>query len=322
MKFFDPHQVDNALDRNRLIENLKTAFAGQVEVPQRQHLTVDLPNHQLRNILLIMPAWESERFLGVKIVSIAPENAKFELPAILGSYLLFDVRTGEPLATMDAKLLTARRTAATSALASTFLSKRDSQSMLMIGTGALAPELIQAHCAVRPIERVYLWGRNREKAQSLAQSIADSLTSPLTLSSQVAIEVVESIDETISAVDIVSSATLSQTPLVHGELLRPGQHVDLVGAYKPHGRESDDRAIERSRVFIDTPGGMRESGDIAIPLESGVLAESDIQGNLIELCHGANAGRKTEDEITLFKSVGFALEDLVAAGMVWDAHLE
>jgi ornithine cyclodeaminase/alanine dehydrogenase-like protein (mu-crystallin family) len=265
---------------------------------------------------LLMPAWQVGKYLGVKMVTVSPKNGKYNLPSIHGIYTLFDAAQGMPLAQINATTLTAQRTAAASALASSFLSKKNSKTLLMVGTGALAPELIRAHISVRPIETVYVWGRNLEKAKA----VSNFITKYLQVSEKANFEVfpIENIEEGIEKADIISCATLSPTPLIFGKNLKAGQHLDLVGAYRPDMREADDEVILKSSVFIDTYDGMHESGDIASPLKDGILKRENICGDLFQLCRGEKTGRKNNNEITFFKSVGHALEDLAAAKLIYE----
>jgi len=267
----------------------------------------DFPNPSVGkdSTLLLMPAWNPSDDAGVKIVTISPENTKYDLPSIQGTYIYLDSKTGVVKGLLEAKALTTKRTAATSALASTFLSKKDADSLLMIGTGALSVNLIQAHASVRPIKKVFVWGRNFKKAQAICNQLSNK---PYTCTP------IEHISKVISSVDIISCATLSETPLVLGDELVPGQHIDLVGAYKPTMREADDATVLKSDVYVDTyEGGLKESGDIAIPLKKNIISVSDIKADLFELCGNKKSGRTSEKTITMFKSVGHALEDLVAA---------
>jgi ornithine cyclodeaminase len=241
---------------------------------------------------------------------VSPANGKFNLPAIQGTYIYLDALKGSVLGLLEAKSLTAKRTAAASALASTYLSKKNSSSLLMIGTGALAPNLIHAHASVRPIKKVYIWGRNYSKVIGLCEKLKNTAFH---------VQPIEAIGDKISEVDIISSATLSKTPLVSGKDLQPGQHMDLVGAYKPNMRETDDEAVKRAEVYVDTfQGALKEGGDIVIPLNKGILKESDIKADLFELASQKKPGRKSDTEITMFKSVGHALEDLAAATYYYD----
>lgn len=298
--------IEAHTDFPQLIAALEEMFTHRdLLVPMRHHH--DFPNPEIGqdSTLLLMPAWNPGQEAGVKIATVSPANGRFGLPAIQGTYIYLDALKGSIKAIMEAKSLTVKRTAAASALASSYLSRKDSGSLLMIGTGALAPNLIKAHAAVRPIRQVFVWGRDPEKAKAVCNSLSGA---------DYDIRPVERIEEKIGQVDIISSATLSPTPLVLGDQLVPGQHVDLVGAYRRDMREADDTAIQRSEVYLDTyEGGLKESGDIVIPLKTGTLAEGDIKADLFALAAKKHPGRTREDSITLFKSVGHALEDLAAA---------
>lgn len=305
-------QIDEAFiaantDYGALIECLRAAFAQQnIETPLRHHHQFANPAAGVDSTLLLMPSWQAGKELGVKIITVSPENGRHQLPAVQGAYLYFEATTGRLQALIEAKSLTIKRTAAASALAASYLARQEARSLLMIGTGALAPELIRAHATVRPLEEVFVWGRRPEKAQELCQQFSSAAFS---------CKPIAELGERLGQADIISCATLSTTPLVLGEYLQAGQHLDLVGAYLPDSRESDDACIEKSRVFLDTyEGGLKESGDIVLPLKQGLLKPADIQADLFELASGQKSGRLSAEEITLFKSVGHALEDLVAAG--------
>ncbi|MGX1928999.1 ornithine cyclodeaminase family protein [Flagellimonas sp. 2504JD4-2] len=304
--YIDSTFIEENTDFSELIEELKNAFASkEVLIPQRHHHDFPNPKTGKDTTLLLMPAWNPGKEAGVKVVTVNPGNDNYGLPSIQGSYLYMDAATGTLKAVMEAKSLTAKRTAAASALASFYLSKKDANSLLMIGTGALSINLIKAHSAVRPIKKVHVWGRNMEKATEICSILSHEGFQIAPLSN---------IEEKIAEVDIISCATLSEKPLVFGDYLVPGQHIDLVGAYKPNMREADNEAIKRAAIFLDSfEGGLKESGDIAIPVEEGILGASDIKADLFGLCSGKHSGRNSKDEITLFKSVGHALEDLIAA---------
>lgn len=233
-------------------------------------------------------------------------------PLSTSSYFLLSGDTGEPLAVMEGRQLTAWRTAAASALAARHLARKDAEHLLMIGAGTLAPHLVHAHAAVRPIRRVTLWNRTRERADILCAHLQDRFD----------VTVADSLDSALGQADIVSCATLSAAPLVRGTRLRPGTHVDLVGGFTPAMREADDESVRRARVYVDTrAGALREAGDIVDPIRRGVISETDILGDLFDLCRGTAPGRCTANEITLFKSVGSAIEDLAAAMLVWRSLL-
>jgi ornithine cyclodeaminase len=323
VKIFSAAEVDARLDDLALIDRLEALFRAGCEMPTRHHHTIAAANGpgSADATLLLMPAWtpgaggEGTR-IGIKLVTVFPDNGKRSLPSIFGQYLLLDGRTGAPLALLDGTMLTKRRTAAASGLASRYLSRPDARSLLMIGTGALAPHLVRVHARVRPIERVTIWGRDPTKADRLAAALAASL--PEALGRAISVRAAADRRSAVSEADIISCATLSKAPLIEGDWLRPGQHLDLVGAYTPEMRESDDTAVRRARVHVDTrAGALKEAGDIVQPIARGVIGPGDVVADLFELAREEKAGRSPDDaeNITLFKSVGAALEDLAAANL-------
>jgi len=324
MKSLSAAEVDAALDDLTLIDRLETLFCAGCEMPTRHHHPIREPlgPHSADAMLLLMPAWTKGPTgrIGVKVVTVFPDNGKRALPSIYGQYLLLDGSTGATLALLDGTMLTKRRTACASGLASRYLSRADATRLLMIGTGALAPELIRVHAKVRPIREVAIWGRTQAHAEKLAAELSASL--PRALGRPIAVRAVGDRRAAVAEADIVSCATLSGAPLVEGEWLHEGQHLDLVGAYTPQMRESDDKAVWRARVYVDTrAGALKEGGDIVQPLANGTIEEDDVIGDLFELVRGQQTGRLPGDvtSITLFKSVGAALEDLAAAELAVEA---
>lgn len=292
------------LDRRALIDALDRAFRRPHSIPVRQHYHVaSVHPAGSGGTLLTMPAWNAG-LLGLKVVTVFADNASRGLPAVHATYLVMDAATGVPRALLDGTELTRRRTAAASALASRYLSVPDASRLLMVGTGSLAPHLIESHALVRPIREVRIWGRHVERARALAASLSGSGLS---------IEITEDLEAAARWADIISCATLAKEPLVFGAWLAPGQHLDLVGAFTPEMREVDDDAVARSQIYLDTrAGALLEAGEIVGAIARGVIDETDIRGELSEL--GTEAFRRTDPAaITLFKSVGTALEDLVAA---------
>ncbi|MEZ5670260.1 MAG: ornithine cyclodeaminase family protein [Alphaproteobacteria bacterium] len=304
MHLIDARAVADILTEDVARAALADAFrAGATEAPPRHVHDLD------GGTLLLMPAWDV-RAVGVKLVTVVPGNAARGLPAVHAQYLLSDRATGRPLALIDGEMLTLRRTAAASALASSFLSRPDSRHLVMVGAGALAPHVVAAHCAVRPIARVTIWNRTAERARALAAR----LDRP-----GLHVAVADDLEAAVQAADIVSCATLSTTPLVRGAWLRPGTHLDLIGGFRPDMREVDDDAVVRSTLFVDTrPGALAEAGDLVQPIAAGLIAATAVRADLAALCRGTAAGRTGPAEITLFKSVGAALEDLAAALVVHD----
>ena len=311
--YINSDTIEKSTDFRELIKTIRAAFKeNTMQIPMRHHHDFPNPNVGEDSTLLLMPAWNPSKEAGVKIVTVSPENGQFDLPSIQGTYIYLDATKGGIKAILEAKSLTAKRTAAASALASSFLSREDASSLLMIGTGALSANLIKAHASVRPIKQVYVWGRSFERAVAICEELKEE---PYT------VQPIHKIEDKISDVAIVSSATLSKMPLVLGELLREGQHIDLVGAYKKDMREADNQTIQKASVYVDTfQGGLKESGDIVIPLQNGILKESDIKADLFELCAEVKKGRQNDDEITVFKSVGHALEDLAAATYYYNKY--
>jgi alanine dehydrogenase len=312
LRILDADAIAAALTYPALIEALREAFRAEINVPVRHHHTIPQPGRDAT--LLLMPAWsesgaKSDRFLGCKIVTIFPDNAATGQASLHGRYLLMSGETGAPLALIDGQALTAWRTGAASALAASYLARPDAEHLVMIGAGALAPHLVRAHLAVRPIKRVTLWNRTHGRAVSLAFGLTVT---------GIAATIADDLEAAVRDADIVCCATLSTEPIVRGAWLRPGTHVDLVGGFTPKMREADNDAIRRARVFVDTrAGATKEAGDIMIPLRRGILAKTGIRGDLFELCRGKAKGRTSEKQITLFKSVGSAIEDFAAAMLVW-----
>ena len=307
MLALDAAAVREATPWNELIEAISGLLAeGTANAPQREIHDVALPGGGTGS-LLVMPAWLDTELLGVKAVTYYPSNAGTPLPTISAGYLLFDGQSGQLAAMIDGDELTLRRTAAVSALAADCLARPDASRLLVVGTGNLAPNLAFAHAAVRRLDAAEVWGRNPERAAATARRLTDG---------GLPARPVEALDDALERADIVSCATGATSPLVRGDLLRPGTHVDLVGAFRADMREADDAAIATASLFVDTLDGAVLAGDLAQPLEEGVISLSDIVADLASLVAASHPGRTSDNEITLFKSVGFALSDLAAARVI------
>jgi alanine dehydrogenase len=280
------------------VEALRGGFKGEVTAPPR-FVSTTIPS----TTFFAMPAWTAD-FTGIKTITLKSDNAAQGLPTIQGTYQLFDNATGAAVALLDGTELTRLRTAAASALAADFLARKNSSTLLLIGAGALAPHFARAMQAVRPITRILIFNRTPAKAEALARSLGA--------------EVVSDLAAACGEADIISCVTSGHAVVLQGAWVKPGTHLDLVGAYKPDMREADAAAVGMARVYVDThEGAAHEAGDLHQALKEGRFAWNDIQGDLHELCRGAKLGRKTDAEVTLFKSVGTALEDLAAAAMVY-----
>jgi alanine dehydrogenase len=301
----DAEALAARLDREALIEALDAAFRAPVSAPGRHRHMIEPAQPGARGgTLLVMPAWRAGGSLGIKLVTVYPDNAQQGLPTVAATYLLLDASTGVPQALLDGEELTLRRTGAASALASRYLSVADASRLTMIGTGKLAPHLIESHARVRPIREVRIWGRRPVRAAA----VAASLSRP-----QLRVEAVDDLEAAVRWADIVSCATLSQQPLLRGAWLRAGQHLDLVGAFNPQMCEADDEALARAEIYVDTRvGALAEAGEIVGAIARGVIVPQAVRAELTELASG-RFERSHPAAITLFKSVGTALEDLAAA---------
>lgn len=310
--YFSSERIEELLTFDLLISALKSGFTKEYVVPERMHLNFQNPSLNDNNTLLLMPAISLDKAVGVKVVTVHPDNSEKDLPGIHGIYYLCDATTGIPHALFDAKAITNWRTAATSVLAASFLAKHDAKKLLIIGTGALASYLIDAYAAIDSIEELFVWGRNPQKAEALLKQKQNRYRKSA---------LVTNLTEAVKEVDIISSATFSKEPLIKGEWLKPGQHVDLVGSYRPDMRETDDQVMQKARIYVDSINtAPKESGDLFIPISNNTITLQNVIGDLFQLCKSEINGRQSKEEITVFKSVGHALEDLVAAQLIVQQH--
>ena len=315
MQMISAEQVARQLPWVSLVDKIEHSFRhADVASPPRHHHA--LPGSKGEATLLLMPAWQEQKYIGVKLINVFPNNSEQGLPAISGTYLLSDGQTGLPLACIDGSELTRRRTAAASALAARYLARDDADTLLLVGTGQLAPMLIEAHAAIRPIRRVRIWGRHPEKAQRLVKQYQDYQGGLAPFS---CVEMVTDLAAACQSADIISCATLSSEALIRGDWLSPGCHLDLVGAFRPDMRETDAACVAKAKVFVDTYAGAHdEAGDLLQAVNEGQFDMSRICADLYELTQQKRPGRENTDDITLFKSVGASLEDLAAAICLWE----
>ena len=301
----DHAAVDALLPWGALTEALGDMFRQGCEAPLRHaHAWQEA---QASNTLLLMPAWQAGRYTGVKIVHVAPGHA----PAVHAAYLLSDAASGAPLALLDGGALTDRRTAAASVLAARYLARPESRRLKLLGSGKVAHALAQAYRAAFPIEDIAVWSREPSNAERLAARLrgeghpARAVPEP-----------------DPGEADIVSAATLSRSPLILGDAVQPGTHVDLVGAFRADMRESDAALLKRATLVVDTrAGALAEAGDVVQALAEGAFGPEHVAAELTELCRGAHPGRREPKEVTVFKSVGWAGEDLAAAILAYEGSL-
>jgi ornithine cyclodeaminase/alanine dehydrogenase-like protein (mu-crystallin family) len=304
LRVYSADEVHAALPWAALADALEAAFvAGDTEVPLRHA-------HALHGdgTLLLMPAWAPSA-MGVKVVTVMPGAAARGVGTVQASYLLLDRETGLPRALIDGEALTLRRTAATSALAARHLVRADASRLFVVGAGRLAPWMARAHVALNPaLVHVSVWGRRADAAESVVEALRDE---------GIDAEVATGLRAAVHQADVICCATTSHEPLVLGQWLREGTHLDLVGGFRPDMREVDDSAVARSRIVVDTyAGALAEAGDLVQPIERGVIAREQVVAELAQLLRHEQRGRRAPADITLFKSVGAATEDLAAACLV------
>lgn len=310
MRVLGPSEVAAALDFPGLIEALRRMLRARDIVAPRQHChTIKAPNGR-DGVLLITPAWREGWHLGVELMTAFPDNASRDGTTLLGAYLLLDGRSGKPIALLDGPSLIARRIAATSALAATYLARSDCERLLMIGTGWLASHLIEAHASVRPIRHVLVWGRDSDEAARLAQRMTRRTLK---------VAATDDLPRAVAGAHVICCATGSTEPILRGHWLPLGAHLDLVVAFTPDADAADDETTRRASVFVDTREGVPDDpADTVGAIGAGAMTAAKIAGDLFELTRGSRAGRRFNDQITLFKSVGLAFLDLAAAKLAFD----
>lgn len=307
MKFYDKQQTKSALPELALIEQIEQTFVQGCQVPLRHNHPICDQGEQVGTVLL-MPAWQEGGLLGVKTVAIYPNNAKQSLPGLHSVYTLFDATTGVPMAIFDGDVITSRRTAAASALAGKYLSRADSRHLLVVGAGRVGELMASMYKAVRPIETVTVYNPTVSRAEKLVE----------TLKSQgFDAHVATDLQQAAGQADIISCATLSTAPLIYKSWLKAGTHLDLIGSFTPIMQEADVSCFEGTSIFVDTSEALMKAGDLLKAIDAGVMTADSVQADLTALCHHRHVGRQSDDEITVFKSVGTGLEDLAAATLAY-----
>ena len=304
MRHFTAEEIAERLPYEALIAALKDAAAQSIAAPPRQIINM---NDQSK--LLLMPAYSYRQRMGMKAITVFEGNQEKGVETIQGLYCLFDSDNGTPLATFDGSEITARRTAATSALAASLLAEADAEKILICGSGKLVPYFVDAYRAIRPKASFQIWARNGEAARRRADEISKRRSCT--------IEVADALEKAVSSAHIISAVTSARSPFLKGRWIEKGAHLDLVGAHTTEMAEADPTCFRRARVFVDCrEAAMEEAGDLIAAINDGAMKESEIEGDLFELSSGKVKLDRAPGDITLFKSVGHAFEDLVAATLV------
>jgi len=308
MLILNSEQTGRFLTFDKLVPALRDSFRQEVSVPLRH-------THRIgagaSDTMLIMPAWNDQGYCGVKVINIFPDNHTLGLPGLHATYNLYSTKTGVPLAILDGDVITAYRTAGAAALAASYLARVDAKRLLIVGAGRIAGFLAQAFRSVRPIQEVEVWDIDANRSASLARRLVEQGFEARS---------VHDLEKASGRADVISCATLSQAPLVRGHWLRAGVHLDLIGSFTPIMRETDSACFgEGRRVYMDTDEAIQKSGDLLFAMQDGALTKSDIVGDLFSICRKVVDGRRSEDEITVFKAVGTALEDLAAAQLIYES---
>ncbi|EEB09509.1 ornithine cyclodeaminase family protein [Schizosaccharomyces japonicus yFS275] len=323
-QYVSAEKLSSLLKWPKLIQAIKDIFCATIECPPRLHYSIANASDSTAppaGTMLIMPAWIPGKFIGVKQVNVFPGNSQLGLPGLSSQYLLSDGLTGMHLVQLDGNELTGRRTAAASALAASFLAREDASSLLILGAGKIAEKLVHAYLAIRPIRRIRIWNHRLASGERLTLKLQEQLKDR---ELDIACVPEESLAQAVGEADIVSAATLSNKPLIQGNWLTEGTHVDLVGAFTPAMRETDTDCIRLAEVFVDTrTGALSEPGDLLTPMKEGVFSANDVHADLFDLCRGTHRGRSqlenADQAITLFKSVGDSREDLAAAILAYNS---
>lgn len=312
MRILASAEIEAAISHRGMIEAMRNACRGHTAAPPRQRYRVERPDRPASDIV-ISPAWtdflaaghSGHGYQGVKIMTDTPGNRAEGLPERIGTYLLLSGKTGVPLAMIDGRVLTYWRTAATCALASSYLARADSGRLLMLGAGGLAPYLIEAHAAVRPLNEVLIWNRTPEAADRLAAALRRS---------GLRVSATRDLEGAVRGADIVSCAADVDEPLVRAAWIAPGTHLDLAGGRNANACGVDADTLALARLFIDSREGLEPRGADEAGAVGGIdLRRREIAADLFELARGEKSGRRFHDQVTLFRCCGNAAQDLAGA---------
>jgi 1-pyrroline-2-carboxylate reductase [NAD(P)H] len=309
MKIISAEEVHAALSYPDLVDELQQAFAGEFTMPPRQVFLLDDKDDNT-DAFAVLPSW-NDSIIGVKAFTYFPDNPRPEYDGLYSKIMVFDRKHGVPLALVDGTSVTYWRTAGVSGLASRLLSREDSKTLLLLGTGNLASYIIRAQTSVRPIDRVLVWGRTPAKAQAVVDQMSAEL-------SAIDITVASDVESACGEADIVVAATGSAEPLVNGDWIKPGTHTDFIGNHHATKRECDTALVAKAKLYADSyVNCFKEGGEILVPISEGVITKESVVGELTQMCAGTVPLRESAEEITLFKSIGMALSDLVGAGLAY-----
>jgi len=310
MRYLGPQEVADGLPYGDLLESLRRIYQADGMTAKRELIDLKGLSDAEGTCMAFMPAWGPGHDLTTKIFTLFPNNRDKGLPTIHATILVFDPFNGSLKAIVDGTEVTRRRTACMSALAADYLARQDSSRLLVCGAGALAPHAALALATIRPIDCIEVWARRQKAAESVVEFLRSQRSE---LEVRVAVDLAESCRQA----DIVSCQTSSPSPIVFGDWITAGTHMDFVGSHEPDKRECDDEVARNSKIYVDVmETAMREAGDILIPLKKGVITREQIVGDLSDLTRGIVSGRTSDEEITLFKSTGSSLADMAAAELV------
>lgn len=308
MDHFDSSAVQAALPYPLLIDSLSLGLQLQIETPARSFFA---PNNDA-SCVLIMPAWKAKEVFGVKLVSVWPSNKDIGLPTVSGVYVLLSCENGLPLAVIDGTELTLRRTAAAAALAASILARKNSQTLAVLGTGALSVPMVEAHTSVHAFKKILIWGRQKTKALAVLQDLK-----------KLGIEAtyLEDLDATLNQADVIAAVTTATEPFINTQSLKPGTHLGLIGAFTPHMAEAEPALMAKAQVFADNRMAVLEKGgEVYQAIQQGLFLASNIEGELADLVSDpSRSWRENDQAVTVFKSVGFASLDLIAAELVYQS---
>ena len=302
--------VERLLPMEEAVEVVEDAFRKLYEGRAKMPLRVQVDVERYNGVFLLMPAYiDGMDSLATKLVSFYPENPKLGLPTVVAHVVVCDPRTGRVVAVLEANKLTAIRTGAASGVATKHLAREDAEVLAVVGCGVQGRTQAMGVCAVRPVREVWAYDIVRERAERYAREMGERLGLP--------VRVAESAEEAVRRADVVCTATTSKTPVVRRGWLKPGVHINAIGSFRPDMRELDGRTVAEAKVVVDKrEAALAEAGDIIIPIKQGLITEGHIYAELGEIVSGAKPGRTSDEEITVFKSVGLAIQDASTASYV------